>query len=88
MVRPPRDEQWQEDATLGRGPWGRGCVLLKCRNQKGPEETGTRVGLLRGSTGLGLRANEAKTWPETQSAQRPLAPFSRCLTHTQPYLSS
>lgn len=56
-------------------------MLLKCRNQKGPEATGTRVGLLRGSTGLGLLANGAKTRPEMQSIQHPLAPFIRYLSH-------
>lgn len=51
----PREEPWQGEATWGTGMRRR--LSLKSRHQTDPEETGMRVGLLRGSTGLGLRAN-------------------------------
>lgn len=54
-MRPPGEELWQEEAPRKVGMRRR--LSLKSRHQIDPEETGTRVGLLRGSTGLGLRAN-------------------------------
>lgn len=45
-------------------PWRWGdeeeAVFLKSRNQKDPEEMGTRVGLSRGSKGMDLRVTGLK----------------------------
>lgn len=51
----PREELWRGEATWSTGMRRR--LSLKSRPQTDPEEMGTRVGLPRGSMGLGLRAN-------------------------------